>query len=62
MGATEMDPNQGIADDASSVSRPAAVNATRIADAAAKLAGRAYGAIYSSCQDRTAALDGWLWH
>ena len=26
------------------------------------LAGWAYGAIYSSSQDRTAALDGWLWH
>jgi hypothetical protein len=25
-------------------------------------AGWAYGAIYSSRQDRTAALDGWLWH
>jgi transposase InsO family protein len=26
------------------------------------LAGWAYGAIYRSSQDRTAALDGWLWH
>jgi len=26
------------------------------------LAGWAYGAIYSSSQERTAALDGWLWH
>jgi transposase InsO family protein len=26
------------------------------------LGGWAYGAIYSSSQDRTAALDGWLWH
>jgi len=26
------------------------------------LAGWAYGAIYSSSRDRTAALDGWLWH
>ena len=26
------------------------------------LAGWAYGAIYQSSQERTAALDGWLWH
>jgi transposase InsO family protein len=26
------------------------------------LAGWAYGAIYGSSQERTAALDGWLWH
>jgi transposase InsO family protein/transposase len=26
------------------------------------LAGWAYGAIYSSSQERAAALDGWLWH
>jgi transposase InsO family protein len=26
------------------------------------LAGWAYGAIYRSSEDRTAALDGWLWH
>jgi transposase InsO family protein len=26
------------------------------------LAGWAYGAIYRSSQERTAALDGWLWH
>lgn len=26
------------------------------------LAGWAYGAIYGSTADRTAALDGWLWH
>jgi transposase InsO family protein len=26
------------------------------------LGGWAYGAIYSSSRDRTAALDGWLWH
>jgi transposase InsO family protein/transposase len=26
------------------------------------LAGWAYGAIYSTSSDRTAALDGWLWH
>jgi transposase InsO family protein len=26
------------------------------------LHGWAYGAIYSSSQERTAALDGWLWH
>ena len=26
------------------------------------LAGWAYGAIYSSSPERTAALDGWLWH
>jgi transposase InsO family protein len=26
------------------------------------LAGWAYGAIYSSSTERTAALDGWLWH
>jgi transposase InsO family protein len=26
------------------------------------LAGRAYGAIYASSHERTAALDGWLWH
>jgi len=26
------------------------------------LAGWAYGAIYGSSRDRTAALDGWLWH
>jgi transposase InsO family protein/transposase len=26
------------------------------------LAGWAYGAIYASSQERTAALDGWLWH
>jgi len=26
------------------------------------LAGWAYGAIYRSSSDRTAALDGWLWH
>ena len=26
------------------------------------LAGWAYGAIYRSSADRTAALDGWLWH
>jgi transposase InsO family protein len=26
------------------------------------LAGWAYGAIYRTSQDRTAALDGWLWH
>jgi transposase InsO family protein len=26
------------------------------------LAGWAYGAIYSSSHERTAALDGWLWH
>jgi transposase len=26
------------------------------------LGGWAYGAIYRSSQDRTAALDGWLWH
>ncbi len=26
------------------------------------LAGWAYGAIYSSSRERTAALDGWLWH
>jgi hypothetical protein len=25
------------------------------------LGGWAYGAIYASCQDRTAALDGWIW-
>jgi transposase InsO family protein len=25
------------------------------------LAGWAYGAIYSSSRERTAALDGWLW-
>jgi transposase InsO family protein len=26
------------------------------------LAGWAYGAIYRSSHERTAALDGWLWH
>jgi transposase InsO family protein len=26
------------------------------------LAGWAYGAIYASSKERTAALDGWLWH
>jgi transposase InsO family protein len=26
------------------------------------LAGWAYGAIYGSSTERTAALDGWLWH
>jgi len=26
------------------------------------LGGWAYGAIYRSSTDRTAALDGWLWH
>jgi transposase InsO family protein len=26
------------------------------------LAGWAYGAIYGSSSERTAALDGWLWH
>jgi transposase InsO family protein len=26
------------------------------------LAGWAYGAIYGSSQERTAALDGWPWH
>ena len=26
------------------------------------LAGWAYGAVYGSSRDRTAALDGWLWH
>jgi transposase InsO family protein len=26
------------------------------------LAGWAYGAIYRSSSERTAALDGWLWH
>ena len=26
------------------------------------LTGRAYGAIYRSSHERTAALDGWLWH
>ena len=26
------------------------------------LDGWAYGAIYRSSQERTAALDGWLWH
>ena len=26
------------------------------------LAGWAYGAIYGSSPERTAALDGWLWH
>ena len=26
------------------------------------LAGWAYGAIYRSSQERTATLDGWLWH
>ena len=26
------------------------------------LAGWAYGAIYRSSEERTAALDGWLWH
>jgi transposase InsO family protein len=26
------------------------------------LAGWAYGAVYGSSQERTAALDGWLWH
>jgi transposase InsO family protein len=26
------------------------------------LAGWAYGAIYASSAERTAALDGWLWH
>jgi transposase InsO family protein len=26
------------------------------------LAGWAYGAIYGSTAERTAALDGWLWH
>jgi transposase InsO family protein len=26
------------------------------------LAGWAYGAVYHSSQERTAALDGWLWH
>jgi transposase InsO family protein len=26
------------------------------------LAGWAYGAIYRSSEDRTHALDGWLWH
>jgi transposase InsO family protein len=26
------------------------------------LAGRAYGAIYRTSSERTAALDGWLWH
>ena len=26
------------------------------------LGGWAYGAIYNSSADRTAALDGWLWH
>ena len=26
------------------------------------LAGWAYGAIYGSSQERTRALDGWLWH
>ena len=26
------------------------------------LAGWAYGAIYRSSNERTAALDGWLWH
>jgi transposase InsO family protein len=26
------------------------------------IAGWAYGAIYRSSQERTAALDGWLWH
>ena len=26
------------------------------------IAGWAYGAIYGSSHERTAALDGWLWH
>jgi transposase InsO family protein len=26
------------------------------------LAGWAYGAIYGSSAERTAALDGWVWH
>jgi transposase InsO family protein len=26
------------------------------------LAGWAYGAIYRSSKERTAALDGWLWY
>jgi transposase InsO family protein len=26
------------------------------------LAGWAYGAVYSSSEERTQALDGWLWH
>jgi transposase InsO family protein len=26
------------------------------------LGGWAYGAIYASSTERTAALDGWLWH
>ena len=26
------------------------------------LNGWAYGAIYRSSRERTAALDGWLWH
>ena len=26
------------------------------------LTGWAYGAIYGSSRERTAALDGWLWH
>jgi transposase InsO family protein len=26
------------------------------------LAGWAYGALYDSSRERTAALDGWLWH
>ena len=26
------------------------------------LGGWAYGAIYGSSRERTAALDGWLWH
>jgi transposase InsO family protein len=26
------------------------------------LAAWAYGAIYGSSRERTAALDGWLWH
>ena len=26
------------------------------------LAGWAYGAVYGSSRERTAALDGWLWH
>ena len=26
------------------------------------LAGWAYGAIYAASAERTAALDGWLWH
>ena len=32
------------------------------ASSAPSLAGWAYGAIYRSSQERTTALDGWLWH